>query len=75
MNEVYCRDCARYDEAGNKCRDRKLNPQSWDNAVSVSQMFGIRSICAFNDHRERLVASQRPIAPKPKVPLLPTADG
>lgn len=62
-----CRDCARYNEdattePGGSCRDRKLNPASWEDAVNVSQIYGIRSVCIFNDHRERLIATQLPVA-------------
>lgn len=56
-----CRDCARYDEANDVCLDRKLNPKRWEDAVTVSQLMGIRSICVFSDFRERLVASRRPL--------------
>jgi len=55
-----CRDCARWDLEERKCRDGKINPHSWETAVSVSQVFGIRSICMFNDYRERLVNSRSP---------------
>jgi hypothetical protein len=52
---VYCRDCHRYDPENRKCLDGKVNPPSWETAVNVSQVLGLRSICAFNDHRERLI--------------------
>lgn len=55
-----CRDCARYDKDTAKCRDGKLNPQHWKQAVEVSQVFGLRSICVFNDYRERLVGARTP---------------
>ncbi len=58
-----CRDCARFDEKAERCLDQKVNPQRWEVAVEVSQVLGLRSICAFNDFRERLVASRRPIEP------------
>ncbi len=57
-----CRDCARWDSEARKCRDEKVNPHSWEVAVSVSQVLGLRSICVFNDFRERLVNSRKPIA-------------
>jgi hypothetical protein len=56
---VYCRDCARYDPETEKCRDRKLNPQDWEMAVNVAQIFGLRAVCIFNDYRERLVESRK----------------
>jgi hypothetical protein len=58
---VYCRDCARYDFESEKCLDGKVNPPSWELAVTVSQVLGLRSICAFNDHRERLVRARTPL--------------
>ena len=64
---MICRDCARYDLETERCRDSKVNPQSWESAVCVSQVLGLRSICAFNDYRERLVQSRRPF-PDPKRP-------
>lgn len=51
-----CRDCARYIEG--RCTDGKVNPRSWSLAVEVANVMGIRSICAFNDHRQRLVESR-----------------
>lgn len=56
-----CRDCARWDPDGRKCLDGKVNPHNWEAAVSVAQVFGLRSICIFNDYRERLVNSRKPI--------------
>ncbi|HWD39800.1 MAG TPA: hypothetical protein VG944_13200 [Fimbriimonas sp.] len=58
---MYCRDCPRYDQENKRCLDGKLNPEKWDLAVSVAQVFGLRSICTFNDHRERLVKSREPL--------------
>lgn len=55
---MYCRDCPRYDESAHKCKDDKVNPQSWETAVSVANVLGLRSICLFNDHRERLVRAR-----------------
>lgn len=54
-NRVYCRDCPRYDEDAGRCRDGKVNPLEWETAVSVSRQFGVRALCVFNDHRERLI--------------------
>ena len=53
-----CRDCARYVEG--RCADRKLNPESWSAAVEVANVIGIRAICSFNDHRQKLVESRMP---------------
>ena len=53
-----CKDCNRFDSANRKCMDQKVNPQSWGQAVDVANIFGVRSICIFNDHRERLVRSR-----------------
>jgi hypothetical protein len=58
---VYCRDCARFDLEAEKCLDGKVNPPSWETAVTVSQVLGLRSICMFNDHRERLVRARKPL--------------
>jgi hypothetical protein len=41
--------------------DRKVNPDTWERAVEVAQVLGLRSICVFNDHRERLVHSRSPL--------------
>ncbi len=53
-----CKDCARFDPEGEKCRDDKLNPRTWGDAVIVANAMGLRAICVFNDHRERLVRSR-----------------
>ncbi len=53
-----CRDCARYDLEIKRCRDQKVNPQDWETAVNVANVLGVRAICMFNDHRERLVFSR-----------------
>ncbi len=53
-----CKDCARYDFESRKCLDHKINPHSWDQAINVANVMGIRSICMFNDYRERLVHSR-----------------
>jgi hypothetical protein len=64
---MFCRDCHRYDTEEGKCRDRKVNPRTWNEAVDVANYLGIRSICIFNDYRERLVHSRgnaaRPTSP------------
>lgn len=59
-----CRDCARWDREERKCLDSKVNPHNWEAAVSVSQVFGVRSICMFNDYRERLILCRKPIDEK-----------
>lgn len=51
-----CRDCPRYDLEGRVCRDGKINPQRYEQAKEAAQIFGLRSICAYNDHRERLIS-------------------
>jgi hypothetical protein len=55
---MLCRDCARYDLENKRCLDAKVNPQDWETAVTVAQVFGLRSICVFNDYRERLVRAR-----------------
>lgn len=55
---MYCRDCARYDAENKRCKDAKVNPQDWETAVTVAQVLGLRSICVFNDYRERLVRAR-----------------
>lgn len=52
---MYCQDCTRWDPDLARCRDSKLNPQTWEEAVNVAQVLQIRSICVFNDFRERLL--------------------
>lgn len=61
--EMDCRDCARFSEG--RCLDAKVNPLRWEQAVQVANVFGVRAICTFNDHRERLVkARSMPSAPR-----------
>jgi hypothetical protein len=55
---MYCQDCTRWDPQTGRCRDSKLNPQTWEEAVSVAQVLRIRSICVFNDFRERLIRAR-----------------
>lgn len=55
---MYCRDCARFNEETRECRDKKVNPITWAEAVDVANLYGVRAICIFNDHRERLVESR-----------------
>ena len=61
LRKVYCQDCARYDSDAGKCMDGKVNPQEWETAVTVSQVLGLRSICSFNDHREKLLRAREPV--------------
>ena len=55
---MHCSDCPRFNEEKRTCRDGKINPEAWAMAVEASNVFGVRSICIFNDHRERLVESR-----------------
>jgi hypothetical protein len=55
---VYCEDCPRWDPEKRKCRDGKLNPQRWKDAFEVAWHLGLRAICVFNDHRERLIRAR-----------------
>lgn len=55
---MFCRDCPRYDEEKSVCKDGKINPHTWQNAVEASQIFGVRSLCPFSEYRERLIRSQ-----------------
>ncbi len=57
---MHCRDCSRFDPEIGKCKDLKVNPLSWDEAVNVANFIGLRSICMFNDHREKLILSRTP---------------
>jgi hypothetical protein len=57
---MFCQDCTRFDADEEKCRDRKLNPITWDEAVNVANAFGVRAICMFNDHREKLILARQP---------------
>jgi hypothetical protein len=64
---MLCRDCHRYDPEAESCRDGKLNPQSFSDAVEVAQHLGPRAICVFNDFRERILDIRKG-APLPKPP-------
>jgi hypothetical protein len=63
---LYCRDCHRYDAENATCKDGKVNPPSWETAVTVSQVLGLRSICTFNDFRERLVHCRKNVTVPPE---------
>ena len=39
--------------------DGKVNPHNYQTAVEVVQVLGLRSVCPFNDFRERLVAARK----------------
>ena len=64
---MFCRDCPRYDLEESRCKDRKVNPLDWETAVNVANVMGIRAICVFNDHREKLIDARMPSS-KPKGP-------
>lgn len=53
-----CEDCPRFDHDSRKCKDGKVNPRRWDQAVEVANIMGLRMICTFNDHRERLIKNR-----------------
>ena len=55
---MHCQDCPRYDHEKSACKDGKLNPQYWDQAVDIANIFGARAVCVFNDHRERLLQAR-----------------
>ena len=62
-----CPDCPRYDQAGRKCMDGKLNPPRYSDAIEVANVYGVRAICSYNDHRVRLVVVRNATAGgKPK---------
>jgi hypothetical protein len=50
-----CQDCPRYDHDLRRCKDGKLNPKRYSDAIEVASVWGVRAICAYNDHRPRLV--------------------
>lgn len=54
-SHMRCEDCPRFDAERESCKDNKLNPRTWENAVEAVQMFGPRSLCMMNDHRERII--------------------
>lgn len=55
---MYCQDCPRWNEENEQCRDGKVNPENWGMAVEVANAIGVRAICMFNPHREKLVGSR-----------------
>ena len=63
-----CRDCARYDENRSRCMDGKVNPKRYEHALEASQVLGLRAICVFCDHRERLVSVRGQAAKKVETP-------
>lgn len=56
-----CRDCVRFDFESFRCRDGKVNPDSWVRTVETANIHGVRAICTFNDWREKLVNSRTQI--------------
>lgn len=52
-----CKDCHRFDIEKKTCKDSKLNPRHYSQAVDIAQQFGPRVICIFNDHREQIIES------------------
>ena len=50
-----------YEEGFRAIKLRLHNDSKWEAAVSVSQVFGLRSICTFNDYRERLLNTRKPL--------------
>jgi hypothetical protein len=56
---MICRDCHRFDQETSKCLDQKVNPPTYSQAVEVANVIGLRSICAYNDFRERLVSARK----------------
>ena len=55
---MYCQDCPRYDPDAGRCRDGKLNPARYSDAVETANVFGVRAICMYNDHRQRLIQTR-----------------
>ena len=53
-----CPDCPRFDKEENRCKDGKVNPSSHAAAVEVANVLGVRSICTYNDFRERIIAGR-----------------
>lgn len=58
MAQMRCPDCPRFDKEQQKCLDGKVNPPHFSQAVEIANVMGVRSICPFSSHRERLVASR-----------------
>lgn len=53
---MHCRDCPRWIDG--KCADQKVNPERYGQAVEVANIHGVRAICPFNEHRDRLVRTR-----------------
>jgi hypothetical protein len=49
-----CSQCERFDPEKRACRDGKINPPNYVLTVEAVNVFGVRALCMFNDHRERL---------------------
>lgn len=60
-----CRDCPRFDSEKRICQDGKLNPGRYEQAQEIVRLHGLRSICVFNDFRERLVYNRSAPLTKP----------
>lgn len=54
-----CRDCHRFDVESKRCKDGKVNPQSYSDSFEVARYLGLRSICVFNDFREQLLFNRK----------------
>jgi hypothetical protein len=64
---MQCQDCPLFDPELRRCRDGKINPQKWEQALEAANVFGIRALCAYNDHRESLARSRgRPMHGEPR---------
>jgi hypothetical protein len=55
---MHCLDCARFDPDSERCLDNKVNPESWNQAIEVCNVMGVRVICSFNDYRQRILDSR-----------------
>lgn len=71
---MHCQDCPRYDPDTQSCKDSKLNPMRWDQAVEIANVFGVRAVCLFNDHRERLVDTRRLVPIRQQTPKGPASS-
>jgi hypothetical protein len=49
-----CSKCPRYDREALRCREGKSNPGRKSDAVAVSELLGLRSLCQYSPYRERL---------------------
>jgi len=58
MAQMRCPDCPRFDKERHICLDGKINPPHFSQAVEVANVMGVRSICPFSSHRERLLSGR-----------------